>query len=148
MVVTNINFVTGGTAESGGSHCLFGLYDDGRGTATANQLKLLATSADNTGATFMAANTNMGVVMTSPYTCTYTGIYYVALVTVGTNATMVGTVKGGTAATNINFPVTAGGVANTGLFWAASAGSGITTALPDPSGALTSVALSMYAYVS
>lgn len=139
QTITNINVVTATTAESGGSHCWFALYDDGRGSPTAGQLALLGQTADQTGATFLTANTNVGLSLLTPYVTTYSGIYYVAFfcnVNVGVQA-----IASGSANRQIysysNSPVCA-----------TTSSTGITSNAPNPSGALTPTNIIFYAYVS
>jgi len=141
QIVSSINYVSGSTAESGGSHLWFALYDDGRGSATANQLALLSQTTDQTGAAAFAANTNLGLALNSPVVATYTGIYYVAIMCVGTTPTLAGVTRTSTASIQI-----AG--AGTGAVFGGTAGSSLTTTAPNPSGAVTGSVRTNYAYVS
>ncbi len=70
-VVTGISFVSGSTAESGGTHLWFALY---RG----DNLALLAQSTDDTAAAAFAANTMLRKALTTPQTLPYSGLYYLA----------------------------------------------------------------------
>lgn len=74
-VVTNITFVSGSTAAGTPTHQLFGLYDSG--------LNKLASTADATSAAW-AANSEKTLALTSPYTVTADGIYYLACAVVAT----------------------------------------------------------------
>lgn len=56
-------------AEATGTHAWVGLADD--------ELKVLAVSADNTGAAYFAADTATTTALASPFTTTYAGRYYV-----------------------------------------------------------------------
>lgn len=82
--VTNLTFVSGGTALGTGTHWWFALYD------TATTPNLLAQTADQTS-TAWAANTAKTVALASPYAVTTTGIYYAAInVTATTPPTLAG----------------------------------------------------------
>lgn len=121
------------------------LYDDGRGTTTANQLALLGQTADNTGA--RGANALLTQTMITPYVTQYAGIYYVALMDkAATPSTVAGTVaKGSTAVVNY---VSVAGAINTGSHLAATAGSALVATAPNPSGALTATAAMVWFLVS
>lgn len=67
-VTTSITLVSL-TAEGTGTHAWVGVAD--------NTNKVLAVSADNTGAAYFAANTAVTTAMTAPFTHTYTGLHYV-----------------------------------------------------------------------
>ena len=140
QTVSNINFVSSGTAESGGSHLWFALYDDGRGSTTANQLALLGQTADQTGAAAFAANTNLGLALNSPVITTYTGIYYVAIMCVGTTPTLAGLARFSTAT------IQTGTSLGTNL--SMNVGSGLTTTAPNPSGGAPYSNATLFAYVS
>ena len=140
QTITSINFVSNSTAESGGSHLWFALYDDGRGSATASQLYLLAQTQDQTGAAAFAANTNLGLALNIPYITTYTGIYYIAIMCVGTTPTITGQTRASTASIQIG--------ASGGALMGSTAGSGLTSQAPSPSGTITSSVNTLYAYVS
>jgi hypothetical protein len=137
--VSNINAITSSTAESAGSHFWFALYDDGRGSSTAGQLALLGQTADQTGATFAAANTNIGLSLITPYSTTYSGIYYIAVMCVGTTPTFLASTK---------FTATFTIAASAGAFCGSTAGSGLTNQAPNPSGVTTSIASMFYGYIS
>lgn len=141
QVITNINFASIG-AESGGTHLWYALYDDGRGSATANQLYLLAQTPDQTGAAALGANTNLGLSLNIPYTTTYTGIYYLGFMCVASGMpTLVGTIHGSASTTQI-------ASAGTGSMYSGTAGSGLTSQAPSPSGTVTATSSCFYAYVS
>ena len=69
-VVTGISYVSGSTAESGGTNLWFALY---RG----DTLALLAQSTNDTGAAAFAANTMLRKALTTPQTLPITGLYYI-----------------------------------------------------------------------
>ena len=138
QTISNINFLSGSTAESGGSHLWFALYDDGRNSTTASQLALLRQTPDQTGAAAFGATTNLGLTLTSPYTTTYSGIYYIAFMCVGTLPTLVASTHQVTT-----FRITPGGTT-----MSFTAGSALTNAAPNPCGAITGNANMFYAYVS
>lgn len=87
-VISNITFFSGGTALSSGNHQYFGLYDSTR--------TRLAVTADDTS-TAWAARTKKTLALTSPYTVTATGLYYVAILV---DATTVPTIVGDQHPTN------------------------------------------------
>jgi hypothetical protein len=140
QTITSINYVSCSTAESGGSHLWFALYDDGRGSTTAGQLSLLGQTPDQTAAAAFAANTNLGLALNIPYLTTYTGIYYLAIMCVGTTPSISGLSRSSLASIQIG--------SSTGSLLGATAGSGLTSQAPSPSGALTYTLTSLYAYVS
>lgn len=70
VTVTNIGLLSL-TAESGGTHAWAGLADSG--------MNLLAVSADHTGAAYFAANTAVTTALSSPYTTTRAGLFYVVV---------------------------------------------------------------------
>lgn len=141
--ITNINYISVG-AESGGSHLWFALYDDGRGSTSSAQFALLQQTSDQTGAAAFAANTNLGLSLITPYTTTYTGIYYVAIMCAGTTPTLMGSPANGS---------TGGGSPNlsstTNSYVSFTAGAGLTNAAANPSGTVVSAkSIVPYAYLS
>jgi len=140
QVITSINMVTVGAATTP-THTWWALYDDGRGSSTANQLALLGQSADQ-AAGAIGANTNLGLALLSPYTTTYTGIYYVAWYNSGTTApTMAGFAITSTASIQI-----AG--AATGALYRGTIAVTATAAAPNPSGAVSAGTIGIFAYIS
>jgi hypothetical protein len=118
------------TALATGTNQLFGLY-------RVSDRALLAVTV-NDGAAAWAANVIKTLRVTTPYTVTTTGLYYVAIMVA---ATTVPTLKGNLAITNGALQAQAPillGTSNTGL----------TTTLPDPCNALTPVLLPLWAGVS
>lgn len=72
MTVTNITYITGTGAETGGSHGWCGLLDSAG--------KVLAVSADQTGATVWSPGGHeITIAMGTPYAVTVTGVYYLAV---------------------------------------------------------------------
>lgn len=130
-VVTGITFVSGSTAQSGGSHLWYALYKA--------DLTFMAQATDNTGAAAFAANTAFRMALTTPQTCTYSGLYYLGLCCVGTVPTLLNV----TAATvNANGNITG----MTPIVAATSTGS-LTGTAPSPAGALTAITQALYAFV-
>lgn len=74
--VSNLTAVVGATAEAGGTHGWYALMD--------NTMKVQAVSADQTGAAVWAANAALTLPMGTPYTTTYSGLYYVGICVVAT----------------------------------------------------------------
>ena len=131
MTVTGITFVSGTTAEAGGTHLWYALY---RG----DNLALMAQSADDTGAASLAANTALRKALTTPQVLPYTGLYYLAFLCTATTMpthmvqTSTAFANGGTGMT----PVLAG-TSNTGL----------TATAPAVANAPTAANFSLYAFV-
>jgi hypothetical protein len=144
QTISNINFVTAGTGATGPTHWWFALYDDGRGSSTAGQLALLGQTADQTS-TAMAANTNFGLALFTPWVTQYTGIYYIGYMqTVSTTmATLTGSLRGGGGTASVILSSNC-----TSSFYSGTAGSGLTNQAPNPSGAITVSARTEFAYVS
>jgi len=130
-ILSNIGFVSGTTAANGPTHQLFGIYD--------SALNLLATTADGT-TTAWAANSLQTFPLTAPFTTTYDGFHYVAMmITVSTTLPSLACFAGGgTAVTGpaAILPVTAG-VSTTGL----------TTSLPSTAAAINAQSTIVYAQV-
>lgn len=78
VLLSNLTLVSL-TAEATGTHAWCGIAD--------NTGKVLAISADNTGAAYFAANTAVTTALATPVTTTYTGLYY-AFVCVVASGTM------------------------------------------------------------
>lgn len=117
-LLTSISFWSATTAAGTPTNQLFGLYD--------NKLNLLRSSNNDT-TTAWAANTRKTLNLTSTFTTTYTGLYYLGIMV---TATTVPTIKGYTAITGAQLRGAApilGGTSSTGL----------TTALPNPAAAIT-----------
>ena len=67
-LVTGITFVSGSTAESGGTHLWYALYK--------GDLTFMAQSTDDTGAAAFAANTALRKALTAAQTIPVSGLYY------------------------------------------------------------------------
>jgi len=129
ITINSISFWSATTAGATLTNQLFGLYD--------NNLNLLAQS-NNDGATAWAANSKKTLALPTPYTTTYTGLYYLAIMVA---ATTVPTMKGGTARTDGSLeyaPPSMGGTSTTGL----------TTALPATAAAPAKVTTSVWGCVN
>jgi hypothetical protein len=140
--ISNINFVSGSTAESGGSHLWFALYDDGRAAPTG-KLALLGQTADQTGAAAFAANTNLGLSLLTPYTTLYGGIYHVGFQCVATGMPALTCLnRGSVAAIQI--------ASSTGAFVGGGIVSGVSSGnAPNPSGTTSAAfGFTYYAYLS
>jgi len=128
-LITSISFWSATTAAGTPTNQLFGLYD--------NTLTLLrATNNDTT--TAWGANTRKTLNLTSTFTTTYTGLYYLGIMV---TATTVPTLKGYTARTGGQLNAAApsmGGTSNTGL----------TTSLPTPANAPGTVTTSVWGCVN
>lgn len=130
--ITNINFVSGGTAESGGTHLWFALYD--------YALNLLAQSADDTGATSFGANTNLRKALQTAQTTKYAGLYYIGYMQ---------TNSAGAQASLLCLTAPASSVAN-GIapIISATSSTGQAASAPNPAAALSGQINTAYAYVS
>lgn len=128
--ITNINFVSGGTAEATGTNLWFALYDQ--------NLNLLAQSTNDTGATSFAANTNLRKALTAAQTTKYAGLYYVGyMMTAGTMTTLLCLAAPASSVANGIVPIIA-----------ATSSTGLTTTAPNPAAALVVQVNTAYAYVS
>lgn len=128
QLVSNISIHSSTTASATVSGNCVGLYD--------SALNLLATSANNT--TNHAANTLRTYLMTTPYTVTADGLYYVGYFC---TATTVATLKGGTAKTGAALAGQA-----PALHGASS--TGLTTSLPATAAEITVGTATIWAGVS
>lgn len=130
QLVSNIAICSSSTAAVTPTHCLFGLYDASR--------NLLATSADQTTAAW-STNQLRTLAMTTPYRVPTSGIYYIGFfMTAGT----MPTIKGNTAKTGGQLAATAP------ILHGLSASTGLTTALPNPAGAITGGTATYWAAVT
>lgn len=131
-VIEEITFVTGGTAGASLTHTWFALY--------AADRTLLRVTADDTSAAWNT-HTPKTLALSSSYTVTTTGLYYIGIVVTGTtmpnfqgsvspnanvNGTLITPVLAGTSTTGLTTPDTA----------------------PSPAAALTIIGGWAYAYVS
>lgn len=118
QVARNISFCSATTAAGTPTNQFFALYDNNRA--------LLAQTANAT-TTAWAANTVATRALTSAYTATYSGLYYVGIMVA---ATTVPTLKGLTAKT-------ASQLAGTAPILHGNSTTGLTTSLPNPAAAIT-----------
>lgn len=131
QIVTGITFVSGATAESGGSHLWYALYK--------SDLTFMAQATDNTGAAAIAANTAFRMALTTPQTCPYSGLYYLAFCCVGTIPTLLNITSA--VANNL------GSITGMTPIVAATSTTGLVGTAPSPAGALTTIAQCLYAFV-
>lgn len=129
QLVSNITISSATTAANTPTNYFFALYSAARA--------LLAQSANQT-TTAWAANTVKTLAMTTPYRVPTSGLYYIGIMM---TATAVITTKGGTAKTG-------GQLASTVPILHGASTTGLTTALPNPAGAITGGLVSIYAAVS
>lgn len=129
VTIGSISFWSATTAGATLTNQLFGLYD--------NNLNLLRSSVNDTS-TAWAANSRKTLALTSAFTTTYSGLYYLGIMVA---ATTVPTIKGNTAKTggqlNAGAP-SMGGTSNTGL----------TTSLPATANAPGTVTTSFWGCVN
>lgn len=129
QLVSNITISSATTAANLPTNYFFALYSGARA--------LLAQSANQT-TTAWAANTVKTLAMTTPYRVPTSGLYYIGIMM---TATTIITTKGGTAKTG-------GQLASTVPILHGASTTGLTTALPDPAGAITGGLVSIYAAVT
>lgn len=128
-VVSSISFWSATTAAGTPTNQLFGLYD--------SSLNLLRSSTNDT-TTAWAANSRKTLSLTSTFTTTYSGIYYLGIMV---TATTVPTIKGNTAKV--------GGQLNAGApSMGGTSTTGLTTALPATAAAPAAVTTSFWGCVS
>lgn len=129
QLVSNISISSATTAANTPTNYFFALYDGARA--------LKAVSANQT-TTAWAANTLKTLAMTTPYRVPTSGLHYIGLMM---TATAVITAKGGTAKTG-------GQLASTVPILHGTSTTGLTTAMPDPAGAITGGLVTLYAAVT
>ncbi len=137
QVVTGITFVSGSTAESGGSHLWYCLYKTN--PLATNGFTLMAQATDNTGAAAFGANTAFRMALSTPQTCPYTGNYLLGFCCVGTVPTLLNI----TAAT-VN---ALGNITGMTPILACTADSALTNAAPATLGAQTVITQCLYCYI-
>lgn len=129
MTISSISFHSATTAAGTPTNQLFGLFDSSR--------NLLQSSVNDT-TTAWAANSLKTLALTSTFTTTYSGLYYLGIMV---TAATVPTLKGNTAKVGGQLQAQApsmGGTSNTGL----------TTALPATANAFGTVTTSFWGCVS
>jgi len=129
MTISSISFHSATTAAGTPTNQLFGLFDSSR--------NLLRSSVNDT-TTAWAANSLKTLALTTTFTTTYSGLYYLGIMV---TATTVPTLKGNTARVGGQLQAQApsmGGTSNTGL----------TTALPATANAFGTVTTSFWGCVS
>ena len=129
VTINSISFYSATTQAGAPTNQLFGLYNNNR--------DLLRSSVNDTTAAW-AANALKTLALTSAFTTTYSGLYYLGIMV---TATTVPTLKGNTAKSGGQLNAQApsmGGTSNTGL----------TTALPATANAPAAVTTSFWGCVS
>lgn len=129
QLVSNIGIISATTAAGTPTNYFFALYDGARA--------LRAQSANQT-TTAWTANTAKTLAMTSAYRVPTSGMYYIGYFM---TATTVATLHGGPAKANAV-------VSSTVPILHGTSSTGLTTALPDPAGAITAGTASIYAWVT
>lgn len=129
QLVSNITVSSATTAAGTPTNYFAALYDANRA--------LKAVSANQT-TTAWAANTVKTFAMTTPYRVPTSGLYYIGFMM---TATTIITMKGGTAKTG-------GQLASSVPILHGASTTGLTTAMPDPAGAITGGLVTIYAGVS
>lgn len=130
LPVTNINFITGATGVTTNTNNWAALY--------TGALALMAQSTTDAGSTDYALNTKFTKTLTAVQIAPYSGLYYIAWMQAATTPALLLACAGPAANIANN---------DTPIIAATSTGS-LTTAAPNPAGALTGQIASFYAYVS
>lgn len=134
MTVNGITFLSGATAESGGSHLFYALYS--RNNAAV--VSLMAQSTDDAGATSFAANTAFRKALTTPQKLTYSGLYYLAFACTATTPSLYNI-------TNVGINAN-GSIAGMTPILAATADA-VTNVAPTTVGAFTTITQALYGFV-
>ena len=132
--VTGITFVSGATAESGGTNLWYALFN--------LDLTLLAQSTNDTGAAAFAANTALRKALTTPQKLTRSGFYYIGYMSsnsAGAQPTLAVYTCG-----SVNLT---GNITGMTPIVAGTSSTGQTTTAPNPAAALTAIAACLYAFV-
>lgn len=137
-IVTGITFVSGSTAESGGSHLWYCIYK-GNAPIGASSYTLMAQATDNTAAAAFGANTAFRMALTAAQTCPYSGYYLLGFCCVGTIPTLIN-VAAATANGN-------GSITGMTPVVACTADAALTATAPATLGAQTAIANCLYAFV-
>ncbi len=139
MTVNGITFVSGATAESGGTNLWFALYSHNLNSGTST---LMSQSANNTNATAFGANTAFRQALTTPQRLTYSGLYYLAFMC-----------SQGAGAVPALYNITNTGINANGSITgmtpiiAATADAALTTTAPTTMGTKTTITQALYAFV-
>ncbi len=142
-LVSGITFVSGSTAESGGSHLWFALYKPGSvSTFNGTVLSLMGQSADSTGAADFAANTALRLALTTAQRIPSSGLYYLGVCVVGTGMTLVNATLAANGGIN-----GAGNIAGMTPVLGATADGSLTTTAPATTTSLTPIVQQFYAMV-
>lgn len=132
--VTAITFVSGATAESGGTNLWFALYKA--------DLTFMAQSTNDTAAAAFAANTALRKALTAVQTLPYSGLYYVGYCSTNSAGAQPALYNAANTGINAN-----GNITGMTPILAATSTTGLTTTAPSPAGALTTVVNALYAFV-
>lgn len=134
-IITSITFFSNSIALVGGNHQLFGIYDDTLGSSSGTARALLRGSNDDTS-TAWAATTAKTLNLTSTYTTTRAGQFYLGILVDAGTVPNLCSVASIVSIINTTPPIL-GGTSNTGQ-----------TSLPNPASALSIGNVIPYAYVS
>lgn len=137
VTISSITFVTGSQAAASPTHQIFGLYDDDLGSSSGTARALLRGTSDDTS-TAWGASTAKTLNLTSSYTTTRSGFYYIGILVV-TSSTAPNLQNCSAANTVIQAiaGVAGGNTTDTGI-----------TALPNPAAAPAASVAQRYCYVS
>lgn len=128
-LITSITYVSATTGATLPTNQWFALYDSSR--------NLLAQTVDDT-TTAWAAGTPKTLAFASPFTTTYSGIYYLGIMVAATTVPSLYAISSAAGTAVLALPPIATGTSTTGL----------TTTAPNPAAAITVSTAIPYAYVS
>ncbi len=141
--VTGISFVSGSTAESGGSHLWYALYKPlAPITFNGTLLSLMAQAADDTGAASFGANTAFRMTLQTAQRIPTSGVYYLGVCVTGTPMTLLNTVLVANGGVNA-----AGNIAGMTPILAATADTSLGASAPATTVALVPIVNCLYAFV-
>ena len=132
--VAGISFVSGGTAQTGGTNLWVALYK--------SDLTLMAQSTNDTSGTPFATNTMLRKALTTPQKCTYSGLYYVGFMSTNSAGGQVALAVYTTGSANLTGSITG----MTPILNGTSSTSQTTTA-PNPAAAMTTITATLWACV-
>jgi hypothetical protein len=137
--LNNITYFSGTQAGANLTHQLFGIFDDSAGTTSGTPYALLRGSADD-GSTAWGANTAKTLALTSPYTPTRSGFFYLGVLVSNSSGNLpylIGTSAGSNKTIVMALDPVVAGFSTSSI-----------TALPNPAAAPTARSVNAYAYVS
>ena len=140
QTITNISCLSGTVAASVQTNLWCALYDDGRGSTNINQFALLR-QTNNLLTANPSTNSIFTLTLLAPYTTTYSGIYYVGVMS---SATTPISMQTSSKSSTIGIYM-----ANSVISYSSiTTGSGLTTTAPNPSGSPIPGIASLYCFLT